>query len=380
MRKIAVALTTRWWPWTSIDFGGYCRALARLGYSPILVCQGNERPASEFPVVEASGGEMEQPDFWRGLGLDAVIFFNWLRAPVVVGAMKQAGLFVISRGDTDGQTSGRVFPKAAWLTMEASDDPMIVRFRKAKYLAERYLKLSAVEDKALVETVNRTDAVAIECKEAANNLRRILTYYKRSDLGSKVHVIPHSVSDEVLAEKIDLNQRPRTIICGGRWSDPQKDAHLLAATFEKLVHRQPDLQILIMGDGAAHLFEPLTSRHPNVKWLRRVDRERVAALLAKSRIAVSSSRWEGYSILAAEALCMGCTLATPPLPGFISMAESGRFGTIASRRHPAALVRAIETELALWDRGKRVPGEISALWRRRTSNDAVVSNLLALIK
>jgi glycosyltransferase involved in cell wall biosynthesis len=380
MRKIAVALTTRWWPWTSIDFGGYCGALAGLGYSPVLVCHGNDRPAPGFPIVEASSSEMEQPDFWRGLGLDAVIFFNWLHAPGVVGAMKQAGLFVISRGDTDGHMSGRVFPKAAWLALEASDDRMLVRLRKAKYVAERYLKISATEDKALIETVDRTDAVAIECEEAAKNLGRILTYYKRSDLSTKVHVIPHSVSEEVLSEKIHAGHRTRTIVSGGRWSDPQKDAHLLTASFEALVARQPDLQIFIMGDGADHLFEPLTSRRPNVKWLRRVEREKVAELLAKSRILVSSSRWEGYSILAAEALCMGCTLATTPLPGFISMAENGRFGTIASRRHPTALVRAIETELELWDRGVRVPGDISAVWRRRTSNEAVVSELLGLIK
>jgi hypothetical protein len=380
MRKIAVALTTRWWPWTSIDFGGYCRALARLGYSPALVCHGNDRPDPGFPVVETSSDEMEQPDFWRGLGLDAVVFFNWLHAPNVVGAMKQAGVFVISRGDTDGHMSGRVFPKAAWLAMEAGDDRMLVRLRKAKYVAERYLKFSAAEDKALIETVDHTDAVAIECEEAAKNLRRILAYYKRSDLVSKVHVIPHSVSDEVLSEKLDLGQRARTIVCGGRWNDPQKDVHLLAATFERLASRQPELQISIMGDGPNQVFEPLTSRHRNVKWLHRVDREKVAALLTRSRILVSSSRWEGYSILALEALCMGCTLATTPLPGFISMAEEGRFGTIASRRQPAALVKAIETELELWDRGARVPGDVSAVWRNRTSNDAVVSDLLALIK
>src|SRR5579859_190984 len=130
MRKVGVVLTTRWWPWTSIDFGGYCRALAGLGHSPVLVCHGNDRPGSGIRVIEATGGQMEQPDFWHGLGLDAVIFFNWLRAPSVVGAMKHAGLFVISRGDTDGHMSGRVFPNAAWLAMEASDDRIIVRLRK----------------------------------------------------------------------------------------------------------------------------------------------------------------------------------------------------------------------------------------------------------
>jgi hypothetical protein len=380
MRKIAVALTTRYWSWTSIDFGGYCAALARLGYSPVLVCHGNDRPGSEFPVVEASIGEMEKPDFWRGLGLDAIIFFNWLRAPGAVRAMKQAGLFVISRSDTDGHMSGRVFPKAAWLAMEASDDRMIVRLRKAKFLAERYLILSPAEDRALIDTIDHTDAVAIECDEAAKNVRRILAYYKRSDLGRKLNVIPHNVGDDVLAREISLSQRRRAIICGGRWDAAQKDAHLLTATFERLLHRQPDLEILIMGDGAGHLFEPLAARHPSVNWLRRVDHEKVAGLLNNCRILVSSSRWEGYSILALEALCMGCTLATPPLPGFISMAENGRCGTLASRRNATSLVRAIESERALWDRGVRVPGDISAVWRKRTSNDSVVSEMLALIK
>lgn len=364
----------------SIDFGGYCRALARLGCSPVLVCYGNDRPEAEFPVIEAKTGEMEQSHFWRGLGLDAVIFFNWLHAPGIVRAMKQAGLFVISRGDTDGHDSARIFPKAAWLAMEAGDDGVIVRLRKAKFLVQRYLTFSITEDRSLVETIDQTDAVAIECDEAAKNLRRILAYYKRSDLKSKVHVIPHSVSDEVLSQEVYPGRRSRTIVCGGRWNDPQKDVHLLTATLERLLSRQQDLQVLIIGDGPDDLLERLTARYPSVTWLRRIDHEKVAALLTNCRIVVSSSRFEGYSILALEAMCMGCTLAAPPLPGFISMAENGRFGTISSRRQPASLVRAIERELELWELGSRVPVDISAVWRRRTSNDSVVSNLLALIK
>lgn len=380
MKKVAVALTIGWWPKTSIDFGGYCQALARLGHSPLLICHSNNMLKVDFPVVEAGSDGMEQVDFWRSLGLDAVIFFNWLRAPRIVTAMKQAGLVVISRGDTDGRTSGRVFPKAAWLTMESSDDPMLVRLRKAKYLVERYLTLSIAEDQALIETIDQSDAVAIECEEAARNLRRILAYYKRSDLGTRVHAIPHSVSDEILSETIYEGQRPRTILCGGRWNAPQKDPHLLSAALERVLRRQQDIQVVIVGDGPDNLFQPLTNRHPDVKWLRRVPHEEVATLLKTCRLMVSSSRWEGYSILALEALCMGCTFAAPPLPGFVDMSEDGRFGTISSRRTPGSLARAIETELELWDRGARIPGDISAVWRKRASNDAVISDLLALIK
>jgi glycosyltransferase involved in cell wall biosynthesis len=380
MRKIAVAITTRWWPWTSIDYGGYCEALARLDHSPALVCCGNDRPNADFPLVETSLDEMKQPDFWRSLNLDAVIFFNWLRAPRIVRAAKQGGLFVISRGDTDGKGSGRVFPKAAWLAMEASDDRMIVRLRKAKYVAERYLKLSIAEDRALIETIELSDAVAIECDEAAKNLRRILAYYKRPDLGSKLHVVPHSVSDDVLSQNVSTEEKSRTIVCGGRWKDPQKDPHLLAATLHRLLRRQPKLNVVIIGDGPDTLFERLTQEHSRIEWLHQVPRAKVPALLTKARIALSSSRWEGYSIFALEALCMGCTVVGPPLPGFISMTEQGRYGTVSSRRTPASLMRAAEEEIELWDTGSRAPANISSVWRGRVSNDCVVSNLISLIQ
>jgi glycosyltransferase involved in cell wall biosynthesis len=379
MRKIAVAITTRWWPWTSIDFGGYCQALARLGHSPALVCCGNDRSDADFPVIEASLDEMKQPQFWRNSRLEAVIFFNWLRAPRIVRAAKQAGLFVISRGDTDGHASGRVFPKAAWLAMEASDDRLIARLRKAKYLVERYLKLSIAEDMDLLETIDLSDAVAIECDEAAKNLCRILDYYKRSGLKNRVHVIPHSVSDEVLSHEVSAKERPRTVICGGRWNDPQKDPHLLTATLNILLRRQPELNVVIIGDGRNHLFERLTHEYSRVNWLRHVPRKKVFELLTNARIALSSSRWEGYSIFALEALCMGCTLVGPPLPGFISMTEEGQYGTISSRRSRASLMRAAQQEIELWDGGLRASTNISSIWRGRVSNDCVVSNLISLI-
>jgi glycosyltransferase involved in cell wall biosynthesis len=155
---------------------------------------------------------------------------------------------------------------------------------------------------------------------------------------------------------------------------------LLIATLDILLRRQPHLQVVIAGDGAESLFGPLTHRHPGVNWLRRVPHEKVAALLTNSRVMLSSSRWEGYSILALEALCMGCSFAAPPLPGFISMSENGRFGTVSARRNPPSLVNAVESELKLWDLGSRLPAEISATWRRRTSNDSVMANLLSLIR
>jgi glycosyltransferase involved in cell wall biosynthesis len=378
--NIAVVVPTGGWPGGSIDFGGYCETLEGFGHSPTLVCCGHDPVATTFPVVETCMAEMEQADFWRNLKLDVTIFFNWLRLPATVIAMKQAGLFVISRGDSDGQSSSRVFPKATWLTLEDSNDQLTARLKKAKIWFQRCFMQSKSEDQYLLKCIDCTDTAAIECDEAAENIRRILVYYKRKDLEKKLHVIPHSVRDTLLAQEVNPGPRPRAIICGGRWDAPQKDVSLLGATLEKLLRRQPDLKVMIFGEGGNNVLGPLANRYSGINWLRRVPHEKVPELIADCRIMISSSRWEGYSILGLEALCMGCTLATTPVTSFISMTEQGRFGTISSSRSSLSLAHAIEQELELWERGSRIPAEISAIWRQRANNHAVVSSLLSLIK
>jgi glycosyltransferase involved in cell wall biosynthesis len=379
-RKIGIALPLGLTVKAHTDFGGYCLALAQLGHSPAIICCSSDYREAAFPIIEATLSQMEDFHFWKDLQLEAVIFFNWLRYSRIVNAMKRAGLFVISRGDTDGHASARVFPQAAWLALEDSNDGPLMWLRKRKYWVKRYLTLSVAEDEDLINTLDYTDAAVIECDEAARNLCRILAYYKRPDLERKLHVTPHSVFDEFLLQPMPGSRKPRTILCGGRWDDPQKDVRLLTATLDRLLKQQPDLPAVIIGDGAAKLLEPLTRRRSAVRWLRAVPHKQVPELLADCSVVVSSSRWEGYSILALEALCMGCTLAAPPLPSFVSMAEDGRFGTISARRNSVSLADAVTRELELWDSGSRNPLEIASIWRGRTSNNTVVSDLISLIK
>jgi glycosyltransferase involved in cell wall biosynthesis len=378
--KIAVDVPTAGWPGGSIDFGGYCETLARLGHSPTLICCGHDPVETSFPVVETNLAEMNQAHFWRGLGLDVAIFFNWLRIPKPVIAMKEAGLFVISRGDTDGLSSSRVFPKATWLTLEDSNDKLLARLRKAKIWLHRCVMQSKVEDQYLLDTIDRTDVAAIECDEAANNIRRILAHYRRPDLGKKLYVIPHSVRDADLAHEVNPGLRSPTLFCGGRWDAPQKDVNLLGATLSLLFLRKPDLKVVILGEGGSAILGRLAQQYSGITWLRGVAHQKVPPLLNSCQVMLSSSRWEGYSILGLEALCMGCTLAAPPVTSFISMAEGGRFGTISPARNQSSLARAVEQELELWNRGLRAPAEIARTWRERTNNHSVVSNLLSLIK
>jgi glycosyltransferase involved in cell wall biosynthesis len=375
--KVALAFAA---PWRSgsIDFPGLCSALTRLGHLPILVCCSNACGEANFPVVEASAQEMMREAFWRNLNLEAVIFFDWLRAPNIVVAMKRANLRVLSRADMDGQASVKVFPRAAWLASVSGADGPADRLRRIKHWMHRYLSLSRIEDNALLETIEHSDAVAIECKEAAGNIRRILRYYRRSDLADKLHVVPHSVSDRFLTAKIQTDWRPRRIVCASRWSDPQKDPQLLAATIAVLLRRRADLEVVIVG-GAGDLFALLVKRYPQVHWRRHLPHEQIPSMLENCRCILSSSRWESYPIIALEALCMGCTVVAPPLPGYLGIVENGRYGTISLRRNAYSLARAVELEMELWDNRARAPIEISAAWRKRVSNDSVIFNLVSLI-
>ena len=102
----------------------------------------------------------------------------------------------------------------------------------------------------------------------------------------------------------------------------------------------------------------------------------VAETLAGSRAALFSSRWETGPHVATEALALGATLVSVPMPNLEGMIDGGRFGTLAGRRSPEALAGALAAELAAWDAGRRDASAIASYGRARFSPVAVARTLL----
>src|SRR5258708_1081474 len=150
--KVAVVLAGRWGKPMSIDLGGYCDTLSRLGYQPILVCCGNDGGEGDFPVIISKLEELEEESFSPNFGIERAILFNWLKTPRVVAAMKRAGAAVISRCDMDGQASARVFPWATWQVSVSSPGSLSGRIRRTKHWLHRVVSLSRQEDAALLQT------------------------------------------------------------------------------------------------------------------------------------------------------------------------------------------------------------------------------------
>ncbi|MBN8710762.1 MAG: hypothetical protein BGO12_00770 [Verrucomicrobia bacterium 61-8] len=374
--KVAIVLTTRWWR-ASIDQDGYCAALARLGHEPVLYCLGNDAGEADFPVVEASPSDMSDAAYWQRQGLDVAIVFNWLRDYRLLEALQQAGTRTITRADSDGQASVRVFPRET-LSLCLSSAPTVgSRVREGVHWLRRYLRLSREEDAELLATANASDAIAIESREAAENLRAIFTHYGREDLGGRIAVVPHSVKDEFLTAPIGGADRPPLVFCGGRWDDVQKDAPLLQRTLQRVLAEREDVRVVVAGAGMEN-FAALAG-HPRVRLAGQIPRTELRAILAEARFLLASSRWETQPIGSLEALCLGATVVAPSLPGFVALVDQGASGTLAAHRDDASLARAALAELQCWDQGRRDPDHIARKWRALVSNDAVAAGLLKSI-
>lgn len=374
--NVAIVIRHRWFR-ASIDMEGCCAALRRMGHEPSLVCLGNDVGDPGFPVVEATREQMESPDFWRSLQLDAAIFYCWLRGSAIVRAMRTAGVRVVLRADSDGCASVRVFPRAAWgMTVEPAHGP-VERLRRIKHFVHRYLALYRKEDAELAATVGAADATAIEFPRAAKNLGRILDSAGRSELRSKVHVVPHSLRDDFLGVPPALEgPREVRVFSLARWEDPQKDAPLLAAAIREVLAARKDVTFEIAGPGGDF---PEFRREPRVELAGKVPPDSIPSRLARCRVFLSSSRWEGQSIIGLESLCSGMTIVAPPVPCFEDMVAESRAGRISATRGASDLARALLAELSDWDAGLRSPADTAGLWRPRVSNDAVTSALLALL-
>lgn len=375
--RVGIVIRARWFR-ASIDMEGYAAAIRRRGDEPILFCHGSDVPDPDVSVVEAAPAEMEDPAFWRRQGLDMAIVFCWLRASRLVGALRQAGVRTVLRADSDGCVSVRVFPRAAWLATVSPATSPADRLRRMKHWLHRYLALYAAEDAELAATIAAADAVAIEFPRALENLSRVLRHADRGDLSGKLHVVPHSLRDDFMAGVPDLT-RPASpnVLCLARWDDPQKDAPLCCEVVARVLAARPEARFTVIGPTAPAAFRRLAAE-PRVALHERVDPMKIPETLAAHTVFLSSSRWEGQSIIGMEALCSGLSIVAPPVPCFEDLVGPGTRGRISRGRSPHALAAALVDELTAWESGARTRQGVAGTSRDGVTNDAVVASLLAL--
>jgi glycosyltransferase involved in cell wall biosynthesis len=206
---------------------------------------------------------------------------------------------------------------------------------------------------------------------------RFLRQQRAGNLVARLREVPFAVPESFCTRPLaEIGARVDRVVAIGRWSDPQKDAALLAAALARFFLRRRATEVILVGADAEGAFGELARREPRLRLAGIQEPHVVEELLAQSRAALFSSRWETGPHVATEALALGATLVSVPMPNLEGMIDGGRFGTLARNRSPEALAGALAAELDAWDAGRRDSAAIAAHGRARFSPAAVARALL----
>ncbi|RUL84932.1 glycosyltransferase family 4 protein [Tautonia sociabilis] len=152
---------------------------------------------------------------------------------------------------------------------------------------------------------------------------------------------------------------PEHILFVGRF-DRCKGGDTVIDAFALLLRDRPGARLTIIGpDGnparngiGETLPEYAAARLPGaledgrIRWLGRRPPSEIAALRARAAVTVVASRYETFSLTAAEAMAAGCPLVATRVGGAAELFEHGTHGLHVEPDDPAALASAVSSVLA----------------------------------
>lgn len=324
--------------------------------------------------------DLERIETWRALAADVAVGVTWHRMSAMLAAIRAAGTRVIAIADSDGQVGFAAHPRLSWQRIGAYQANRASRLRALRYFCRRFAASALRRDPEELEFVASTRAcnrVVFGSAPAIACFARFLRQQQAGELAPRLREVPFAVPEEFCTRPI-LPKVDR-VVAIGRWSDPQKDAPLLAGALALFFARPRSTEVVVFGADAEREFGELARHESRLRLAGIQEPHVVAETLAASRSALFSSRWETGPHAATEALALGATLVSAPMPNLQGMIDRGRFGTLAGSRTPAALAEALANELAAWDAGRRDARAIAAHGRARFSPIAVCRALLATL-
>jgi glycosyltransferase involved in cell wall biosynthesis len=290
----------------------------------------------------------------------------------VLAAVREAGLLVVSKGDTTGETVARAHPRATFVhALHDRPSPRERALSLAQWLA-RMGPLAGRDARQLVHALGIAAVTVVETPGARDAVRFALARAGAEALAERLRVIPNPVAQAFSALPVPATREP-LVVAVGRWDLAAKDAPLLSRALDRFLAGRPDYRAVIVGAGGDGVFGA------HVERTGRLAQEEIVALLGRARIVVTSSRWESFSLSSHEGLAMGCTVAGPALQPLRDIVAAGPYGTLAGRRDAAGLAAALDQEAAAWEQGRRDPAATAAFWRGRLAIDAVGREYAALI-
>ncbi len=359
----------------SRDSGLLCRALQEIGIESkvILPSMPGREIEDTDEIVRVSEGDFRNPEWWRSLGIDGVVFFVWgyRKDTPPIRAATESGVVTCAVFDHTGNN----FPIHDFLLT------LKIFWTKGNYAESFPRKLFGTIARGayfgiqgLFATYYRSEQFSTPHIAAFNSPTGLSRNQK---LVQQLH--PGHRSEMVLAgwpvpdhfSPLPREQRKHKIISIGRWDAIRhKRPFVLMRVAEGILRVQPDLVFEIFG------FVPplMTEWHRNLpeKIRPRVllrglrPNEEITAAIGESKILYCPSASDGIPLVAIEGLGGGCSIV-----GLRSIDVAGMYwaisegdGTFAENDDIDSHVGALSNELRAWDSGLRDPMQISTRWRK----------------
>lgn len=191
---------------------------------------------------------------------------------------------------------------------------------------------------------------------------------------SRVSVVHDGIDVERFAgaTPLDLQLPPGAVAIGfvGRF-EPRKGLRELAAAWPRVASAVPEAHLVLAGRG--HLEAEIRERlagAPRVHWLG--FREDVPALMAALDVLAVPSHWEGFGLVAVEALAAGTPVVAGRASSLTELVTDGVGGRLVPIRDPEALASVL-IELA---RDPQLRSGMAAAGRERVRRDFSIERML----
>jgi len=233
-------------------------------------------------------------------------------------------------------------------------------------------------DKPMVRCMERVPVYAAETPVASARVRRFLRMYD-ADPMPRVVTVPHPVNMNCMGYSPTDSKRNQ-VIAVGRWDDAVKGWKLLRDTAECFLAAEPAWSLLVAGAGEENEGQMMARRYPGrFAMLGRLGHEELNEHLRASKVYLLTSHSETFNIAGAEALCCGCSVVGPaqiPSSAYFASCESG---SVSHLRTPDHMADALGAEVDEWERGRRDPHRIAAVWKERVGAPEVAQRYLQII-
>lgn len=371
--------------WWEREAGILCLGFQEIGVHSRFALIGTPRPHPE-PFLFGSLSDLQTSTWWKQWNAAGVVLYSWgaPRYEGIARAIKESGIKLVIRMDTDGVNSPRV---SFWRYLDIA----FFSFRDTgkKFAAARALAKTVLFrfhppafDNGFRTHLAHADLIVVESPLAEQRLKRFLIAIGASDSASKLIMMPPQISP-----RFSFNptvKKKRQIIAVGRWDCWQKDAPMLISTLSRVLALDSNCTAVIAGSGEQMLRTLLVKLTESVRSritiLGRVAHDQLVCHYRESLTIFFPSRYEGFPNSAVEALSCGCSVVGPCIIASMNYCTMPGCGTVACRRTPEDFADALHAELASWDRGERKPDQFSSWWQQKAWSPNVARRLLHAVE